>query len=467
MTGYEEYQQQSQSVRVPPHNNDAEQSLLGGLMLDGHAWDKIAGKVIESDFYRGDHRLIFRSINALAESGSPLDVVTLSHWLKDQGQLEEAGGLAYLGTLAKDTPSAANIVAYADIVREKSSLRQLIALANNVQATVYESTDVKADAVIAKFEQEVFALSERSMTGKQEVVHVKPALRDLVGHMQEISTLDKDELLGTATGIEQLDAFTEGYQGGDLVIVAGRPSMGKTVFGGCAERAVSETGAVLSFTLEMPVRQLVMRHVSAMSGVPLQRVKKSMTMTDDDWSMATIKAFKPLSDRPLFYVNKPGITISEVVAYARRVHRDYMRKHGAGLKLITIDYVQLMGTEGGSGNRSEDLGNISRRLKQLALELDCTVMLLSQLNRSLESRPSKRPVMSDLRESGALEQDADMIIFLYRDEVYNPDTSDKGVVEFIIAKQRQGELGTVRAGAQLDRARFVNYVPEVETPYGY
>lgn len=462
MSGYPD----EMGMHVPPHNIDAEQSVLGGLMLDANAWDFIAGKVVESDFYRGDHRLIFRSIEHLVEENKPLDFITLSDWLAGQGLLNEAGGKAYLGTLAKDVPSAANIRAYADIVREKSNLRQLVALVTNVQAQVYEQQHIKADVLIAKFEQDVFELSERSMTGKQEVIHVKPALRDLVGYMRDVSTLSADELLGTATGIDQLDVFTEGYQGGDLVIVAGRPSMGKTVFGGCAERAVSESGAVLSFTLEMPVRQLVMRHVSAMSGVPLQRVKKSMTMTEDDWSMATIRAFKPLNDRPLFYVNKPGITISEVVAYARRVHRDHSREHGCGLKLITIDYVQLMGTEGGSGNRSEDLGNISRRLKQLALELDCTVMLLSQLNRSLESRPSKRPVMSDLRESGALEQDADMIIFLYRDEVYNPDTPDKGIIELIVAKQRQGELGTVRAVAQLDRARIVNYVPDIEEPFG-
>ena len=444
-----------ESLKIPPHSIEAEQSVLGGLMLENSAWDQIADRVIEEDFYRHDHRLIFRSIADLAETNKPLDVITLSEWLKQRGELQEAGGLAYLGTLAKDTPSAANIRAYADIVHEKSVLRQLISVGTHIADSAFNSRDRPSKDLLDEAEQQVFHIAEQG--SRQQAFHsIKDLLKSSLARIEELSKSD-DTITGEATGYTDLDEKTSGFHGGDLVIVAGRPAMGKTTFSmNVAEHVAlnKEKKAVAIFSMEMPAEQLVLRLFASNGRVPLTDIRTGK-IREEDWPRVGM-AVKAFAQTKLFIDDTPALSPTEIRAKTRRLARE----HG-GIGLVVIDYLQLMQTGSKSDNRAAEISEISRSLKGLAKELDCPIIALSQLNRSLEQRPNKRPVMSDLRESGAIEQDADIIIFIYRDEVYNEESPDKGMAEVIISKQRNGPIGTVRLTFTGKYTRFDNYAPDI------
>lgn len=451
------------SLKIPPHSIEAEQSVLGGLLLSGlandsAAWDTIADKVMEGDFYRQDHRLIFRALADLAEDSKPLDLVTVSEWLKQRGELENAGGFAYLATMAKDTPSAANIRAYAEIVREKSILRQLISVGTGIADSAFTAQGRPSKELLDEAEQKVFKIAEQGAKQGQVFKPLKKLLKATLEHIEELSKLNSN-ITGVSTGYADLDEMTSGLQKGDLVIVAGRPSMGKTTFSmNIAEYAAAHKKLPTAiFSMEMPAEQLVLRLLSSMGRVDQHRVRTGKLL-DEDWPRIAT-AVKIFADVPMFIDDSPALSPTEVRARARRL----MREHGQ-LGLIVLDYLQLMQTGSSSENRATEISEISRSLKALAKELSVPIIALSQLNRSLEQRPNKRPVMSDLRESGAIEQDADVIIFIYRDEVYNPESPDKGIAEIIIAKQRNGPIGAVRLTFLGKYTRFENFTPDMYTP---
>nr|CAA6828737.1 MAG: Replicative DNA helicase (EC [uncultured Thiotrichaceae bacterium] len=444
-----------ESLKTPPHSIEAEQSVLGGLMLDNEAWMSVGDKLVEEDFYRQDHRLIFRSISWLATNQKPLDVVTLSEWLKENEQLEDAGGLSYLATMAKDTPSAANIVAYADIVREKSILRQLITVGTDIADSGYRTEGRDSKQLLDEAEKSVFQIAEQGARNTKSFRPLKSLIKVTLEHIEELSKQDSG-ITGVSTGYDDLDEMTSGLQKGDLVIVAGRPSMGKTTFSmNIAEYAAAHGKlATAVFSMEMPAEQLTLRLLSSMGRVDQHRVRTGQ-LTDEDWPRIAT-AVKIFADVPMFIDDSPALSPNEVRARARRL----VREHGP-LGLIVLDYMQLMQGNGKSDNRTAEVSEISRGLKALAKELNCPIVVLSQLNRSLEQRPNKRPIMSDLRESGAIEQDADVIIFIYRDEVYNPESAEKGSAEIIIAKQRNGPIGTCRLTFLGKYTRFENFTPDI------
>lgn len=452
-----------ESLKIPPHSIEAEQSVLGGLLLSGlandsSAWDTIADKVVETDFYRQDHRLIFRALADLAEDSKPLDLVTVSEWLKQRRELENAGGFAYLATMAKDTPSAANIKAYAEIVREKSILRQLIGVGTDIADAAFNAQGRASKELLDEAEQKVFRIAEQGSKQGQAFKPLKKLLKVTLEHIEELSKVSST-VTGVSTGYTDLDEMTSGLQKGDLVIVAGRPSMGKTTFSmNIAEYAAAHKKLPTAiFSMEMPAEQLTLRMLSSMGRVDQHRLRTGK-LTDEDWPRVAT-AVKIFSDVPMFIDDSPALSPTEVRARARRL----MREHGQ-LGLIVLDYLQLMQTGAASENRATEISEISRSLKALAKELSVPVIALSQLNRSLEQRPNKRPVMSDLRESGAIEQDADVIIFIYRDEVYNPESPDKGTAEIIIAKQRNGPIGTCRLTFLGKYTRFENFTPDIYAP---
>ncbi|MCL4112375.1 UNVERIFIED_CONTAM: hypothetical protein GTU68_007213 [Idotea baltica] len=445
-------------LKVPPHSIEAEQSVLGGLLLENSAWDKVADIITEHDFYRHDHRLIFRSIAVLAENDDPLDVITLSAWLKDREELENAGGLAYLGTLAKDTPSAANIKAYADIVREKSVLRQLISIGSEISEDAFNAGERASTELLDEAEKKVFEIAEQG-NRKQDFHDIKSLLKQTLANIDELSKSDKS-ITGASTGYTELDNMTSGLQKGDLIIVAGRPSMGKTTFSmNLAEYiAVNDKKPVAIFSMEMPAEQIVLRMFASMGRVPLSDIRTGK-IREEDWPRIGM-AVKTFGESKIFIDDTPALSPTEMRAKARRLHRE----HGQ-IGVIVIDYIQLMQSGAKSDNRAAEVSEISRSLKALAKELECPVIALSQLNRSLEQRPNKRPIMSDLRESGAIEQDADVIMFIYRDEVYNPDEADnKGRAEVIIGKQRQGAIGRVDLTFTGKYTRFDNFMPDIYAP---
>lgn len=446
-----------ESLKVSPHSIQAEQSVLGGLMLDNQTWDSVADKVVESDFYRKDHRLIFRTIQQLADKQDPFDVITLSEALDSTGQLEEAGGLAYLGTLAKDTPSAANIVAYANIVRDKSVLRQLIHVGTDISDSAFNTEGRDTAELLENAERQVFEIAEQRQRGQGGFSSIKSLLAQAV---DKIETLYEQEgnITGASTGFADFDEMTSGLQPSDLIIVAGRPSMGKTTIAmNMAENiAIKGDKPVAVFSMEMPGDSLAMRMMSSLGRIDQHKVR-SGKLDDDEWPRLT-SAINLLAETKLFIDDTPALTPTEVRSRARRL----MREHGQ-LGLIVIDYLQLMQSPASGDNRVQQISDISRGLKALAKELNVPVIALSQLNRNLEQRPNKRPVMSDLRESGGIEQDADVIVFVYRDEVYNPESPDKGIAEIIIGKQRNGPIGTVRLTFLGQYTRFENFAGN---PYG-
>ena len=448
------------STKLPPHSLEAEQAVLGGLMLENQAWDEIAGRIDEGDFYRQDHRLIYRAIARLADQGEPRDVVTLSDWLKGQSLLEDAGGLGYLGTLAKDTPSAANIRAYADIVRGHSVLRNLIRTGSQIAELGFQPEGRATAELLDHAERLIFAIAEQGRQTGQGFLPIKSLLKTAV---DRIDTLfhSEDGLSGLATGLRDFDDRTNGLQNGDLVIVAGRPSMGKTSFAmNIVEHvAVSLKIPTAVFSMEMPGEQLALRMISSLGRVDQTRVRTGR-LHDEDWHRVT-SAVALMSEAPLYIDDTPALTPTDLRSRARRLKREH------GLGLIVVDYLQLMQMSGYRENRTAEISEISRSLKSLAKELGVPLVALSQLNRNLEQRPNKRPVMSDLRESGGIEQDADLITFIYRDEVYNEDSQDKGVAEIIIGKQRNGPIGTCRAAFLGQFTRFESLADERYESEGY
>lgn len=457
---YAPFQDDLQDLKIPPHSIEAEQAVIGGLMLDNQTWDKIADRVTEEDFYRQDHRLIFRAISSLADKNSPFDVVTLAEWLELRGDLEEAGGLSYLGTLAKDTPSAANIHAYSDIVRERAILRRLIGVSSEIADSAFNPNGRESREILDDAERKVFQIAEQGMRGQQGFRSLKTLVKGAVEYI-DVMHERQDGIVGVPSGYDDLDNMTSGLQAGDLIIVAGRPSMGKTSFAmNIAEYAAMRgDGAVAVFSMEMPGEQLALRMLSSMGRINQQRLRTGK-LKDEDWPRLT-SAVELLANQPLFVDDTGGLTPTELRARSRRLVREHKK-----LSLIVIDYLQLMQVPGNNENRATEISEISRSLKGLAKELKVPVIALSQLNRSLEQRPNKRPVMSDLRESGAIEQDADLIMFIYRDEVYNEDTADKGVAEIIIGKQRNGPIGTVRLTFLGQYTRFENFTPDVYSSGG-
>ncbi len=448
------------ALKVPPHSIQAEQSLLGGLMIDNRTWDQVADKVIEQDFYRNEHRLIWRAVADLADHSQPFDVVTLAENLERRGELEDAGGLSYLGALAQDTPSAANIQAYADIVREYSVMRQLISVGTDISDSAFNPQGRKAAELLDNAERRVFEIAEQQSRGGGGFQPLKKLLSQA---LERIETLyEQDEAItGLASGFADFDERTSGLQPADLIIIAGRPSMGKTTFAmNIAENvAIDSQVPVAVFSMEMPGDSLAMRMMSSLGRIDQHRVRTGK-LQDDEWPRLT-SALNLLNEAPLFIDDTPALSPTEVRARARRLKRE----HG-GLGLIVIDYLQLMQAPGEGENRATEISAISRGLKALAKELNVPVIALSQLNRNLEQRPNKRPVMSDLRESGSIEQDADLVVFIYRDEVYNEDSPDKGIAEIIIGKQRNGPIGTVRLTFLGKYTKFENFANDSYGDYG-
>ena len=441
------------SLRIPPHSIEAEQSVLGGLLLDNAAFDKIADLVGENDFYRDEHKRIYRQIRKLLEQSKPVDVITVAESLDLAGQGSETGGLAYLGELAANTPSAANIRRYAEIVRERAILRQLVTAGDEIAGSAFNPLGRDPKQLLDEAEAKVFAIAEGGFRHQTGFQHINPLLTQVVERIQELHDRDNpSDITGVPTGYHDLDSKTSGLQPGDLLIVAGRPSMGKTSFAlNMAEHVAIEVGLpVAVFSMEMGGAQLAMRMLSSVGRLDAHRVRTGR-LNDDEWSRLTF-ALGKMHEAPLYIDETSALNPIDLRARARRLHRQCGK-----LGLIVIDYLQLMSSAGQGENRATEISEISRSLKSLAKELNVPVMALSQLNRSLEQRPNKRPVMSDLRESGAIEQDADVIMFIYRDEVYNPDTPDKGSAEIIIGKQRNGPIGMVRLTFLGEYTRFENF----------
>jgi len=449
-----------QTSRVPPQAPEAEQAVLGGLLVDTRRWDEVADIVRGEDFYLRQHREIFSAIRALQEGGHPVDIVTTSEWLKNQGTLEPAGGLAYLGELANRTPGTTNVVAYAKIVRERSVLRALLDAAAEISEKAYQPEGLDTEALIDFAERTVFGISDNDRRALSGFQSIQGLLTQAVDRIEELYQSGAG-ITGVSTGFKDLDNLTSGLQDADLVVIAGRPSMGKTSLAmNLAENAaVGSKLPVAVFSMEMPGQQLAMRMLSSLGRINAHRVRTGQ-LTQDDWPRLT-SAMGLLDEAPIFVDDTPALTPSELRSRVRRLTRE----HGK-LGLVIVDYLQLMQTGESSENRAVEVANITRALKVIAKEARVPVAVLSQLNRGLEQRPNKRPIMSDLRESGAIEQDADLILFIYRDEVYNEDSPEKGTAEIIVAKQRNGPTGTVRLTFLGEYTRFENYSPPFEAP-GY
>jgi replicative DNA helicase len=440
---------------TPPHSTEAEQAVLGGLLLDTQAWDQVGDSVVADDFYRPDHKLIFDAIGELVAESKAIDVVTVSERLERRGKLGEVGGLAYLSTLVRDTPTAANARAYAQIVRERALLRSLISAGNAIVAAVYSEDGQSARELVNAAEARVFEIAERGARRSEGAQSVRSMLPELIDKIDEWHS-NPDKLRGVASGFVDFDRKTGGLRGGDLVIVAGRPSMGKTTLAiNMAENVALDPnvkGSVLIFSMEMPSEQLMTRMLSSVGGVPLHDIR-SGRISDQDWARIS-SATSQLQEARIFIDESPGLTPTELRARSRRVKREH------GLDLVVVDYLQLMQVAGTKENRATEISEISRGLKALAKELNVPVIALSQLNRSVEQRESKKPVMSDLRESGAIEQDADMILFIYREEVYDKNTPRKGEADIDLAKHRNGETGHFVLTFQGQYTRFSNHLPE-------
>ncbi|MFZ1640612.1 MAG: replicative DNA helicase [Candidatus Contendobacter sp.] len=452
----------TEALRAPPHSLEAEQSVLGGLMLDNATWDQVADRLDESDFYRNDHRLIFRAIRRLAENSKPFDLLTLAEWLEDNNQLEEAGGFAYLGVMARDTPSAANVRAYADIIRERAIRRELIRTSTEIADSAYDPRGRDSKTLLDDAEKRVFAIAERGFRARQGFTSIKDLLARTVERIDILFQRD-NPITGIPTGWQDFDEMTAGLQRGDLIVIAGRPSMGKTALAmNIVEFAAIQVKCpVAVFSMEMPGESLIMRLVSSLGRIDQHKVRTGR-LEEEDWPRLT-SAVTILSQARLFIDDSSNLSPNELRARARRLHRQEGQ-----LGLIVVDYLQLMQVPGTNETRATEVSEISRSLKALAKELSVPVLALSQLNRTLEQRGDKRPIMSDLRESGAIEQDADLICFIYRDEVYNPDSPDKGKAEIIIGKQRNGPIGMIPLTFRGQYTRFESYAPELQsTGSGY
>jgi len=447
-----------ESPKVPPHSMEAEQSVLGGLLLSTSAWDQVADKVAEADFYREDHRLIFRAIRDLHDSGRPCDAVTVSEWFESHGKADQVDGGNYISQLANNTPSAANVGAYADIVREKSILRSLIDVGTTITSSAFTSDGRESKTLLEEAERLVFAIADKGNRGGSGYVSVQDSLKEAMAKIEELNAFEGD-ITGIPTGYMDFDKITAGLQPSDLIIIAGRPAMGKTTFAmNVAEHAAIKHGkSVAVFSMEMASLQLVMRMFSSVGQIDQTRIRTG-SLEDMDWPKLT-SAMNLLHKSKIFIDDTPALSPAELRARARRLKREH------DIDMIVVDYLQLMSVPDIKENRATEIAEISRSLKTIAKELNVPVIALSQLNRALENRPNKRPLMADLRESGAIEQDADLIVFIYRDEVYNKESGEKGKAEIIIGKHRNGSTGTVHLAFQGPWLRFVNLAPESAYPF--
>ncbi|MFQ6371599.1 replicative DNA helicase [Shewanella sp. YIC-542] len=444
---------QVDALKLPPHSIEAEQSVLGGLMLEAEAWDKVAEVLVKEDFYSRAHKLIFSAMQTLVDHGQPLDLITVSEQLELTNELQDAGDFAYLGEIAKNTPSAGNIISYAEIVRERAVVREMIRVAHEIADAGYNPEGRDSGALLDLAETKVFKIAEQRANANEGPEGIKTILEKTVDKIELLYNNPHNGVTGVSSGFSDLDEKTAGFQAGDLIIVAARPSMGKTTFAMnlCEYAALNEEKPVLIFSLEMPSEQIMMRMLASLGRVDQTRIRTGK-LDDDDWARVSSTMGLMLENGKMFIDDSSGLTPTEVRSRARRVARE----HG-GLSMIMVDYLQLMQVPALADNRTLEIAEISRSLKALAKELEIPVIALSQLNRSLEQRSDKRPVNSDLRESGSIEQDADLIMFIYRDEVYHEDSQDKGVAEIIIGKQRNGPIGKVRLTFQGQFSRFDNY----------
>ncbi|WCE29948.1 replicative DNA helicase [Vibrio sp. SCSIO 43137] len=444
---------QIDAIKVPPHSLEAEQSVIGGLLLDNERWDTVAEKVVAKDFYSRPHRHIFEAVKSILENSEPLDLITLSEFLEQREQLEDVGGFAYLADLAKNTPTAANINAYAEIVAERALVRNLIGVANEIADAGYDPQGRTSEDLLDLAETKVFAIAEERTSENEGPQSVDSILEKTLERIEILYKSPQDGVTGLDTGFSDLNKKTAGLQGSDLVIVAARPSMGKTTFAMnlCENAAMAQDKPVLIFSLEMPSEQLMMRMLASLSRVDQTKIRTGQ-LDDEDWARISSTMGILMEKKNMMIDDSSGLTPTELRSRARRVARE----HG-GISMIMVDYLQLMRVPSLSDNRTLEIAEISRSLKALAKELNVPVVALSQLNRSLEQRADKRPVNSDLRESGSIEQDADLIMFIYRDEVYHPDSTLKGIAEIIIGKQRNGPIGSVRLTFQGQFSRFDNY----------
>lgn len=420
--------------KQPPHSIEAEQSVLGGLMLNNKAYFEMADRLAAADFYRTDHQLIYRAIGELIGAGKPCDFVTLSEHLRHQSRLDEAGGVAYLGSLAVDTYSVANLLAYAEIVKERSVLRSLIAAGNDIGDLGYRPDGRAPAELVDEAEQKVFAIRERGARGKTSY----EAIGQLVERVEkniEILRNNPAALAGLATGFTELDRRTNGLHPGDLVIIAARPGMGKTSLAmNIAEHvAVDKKTPVAIFSMEMSGEQLALRVLSSFGRIELSHLRSGQ-LSDADMSRL-VSADSLIREAPLYIDETGALSPLELRARARRLASQH------NIKLIVVDYIQLMQVPGKQENRTNEISEISRNLKALAKELSLPIIALSQLNRAVEQRDNKRPRLADLRESGGIEQDADLVLFIYRDDMYNEASPAKGKAEIIIGKQRSGPTG--------------------------
>ncbi len=440
-------------LRIPPHSQEAESSVLGGLLLDNNSWDKVADLLAEADFYRYEHRLVFASITSLVNANRPADVITVFEQMQSQGKAEEIGGLAYLNSLAQYVPSSANIRRYAEIVRERSILRKLVSVSDEIATSALNTNGRPVTNILDEAEQKIFSIGEEGSRMRQGFQSMDKLVVQLLDRVEEMSK-NPNDITGVPTGFFDLDRMTSGMQAGDLLVLAARPSMGKTALAiNIAEHvALHEDLPVAVFSMEMGASQLAIRIVGSIGRIDQGRLRTGK-LIDDEWPRLS-DAIERLKTVSLSIDETPGLTTSELRASARRLARSCGK-----LGLVVVDYLQLMsGSGGGDGeNRATELGEISRGLKMLAKELQCPVIALSQLNRGVEQRTDKRPMMSDLRESGAIEQDADVIMFIYRDDYYNKDSKEPGVAEIIIAKQRNGPTGTVKLTFLKPITKFESY----------
>ena len=441
-----------EKLKVPPHSIEAEQSVLGSMLIDPESWDKVAELVTETDFYNRSHQTIFRAIVRLLNTNQPIDLITVSEELEKHDELDDAGGFAYLGELAKNTPSSANVASYAQIISERAITRELIGVAHEIAEIGYNPEGRDSADILDLAESRVFEIAERRTGENEGPRDVGSVLGKTIDRLEELVKTNK-EVTGVTTGFTDLDKKTSGLQPSDLIIVAARPSMGKTTFAmNLVENAMmAEEKPVLVFTLEMPSEQIMMRMLASLSRVDQTKIRTAQ-LDDEDWArISNTMAMLKDKDR-LFVDDSSGLTPMDVRSRARKLARER-----GGISLIMIDYLQLMRVPSLSENRTLEIAEISRSLKALAKELEVPVVALSQLNRTLEQRADKRPVNSDLRESGSIEQDADLIMFIYRDEVYHENSEDKGIAEIIIGKQRNGPIGTSRLTFQGQFSRFDNY----------
>ncbi|MDG1095464.1 MAG: replicative DNA helicase [Methylophilaceae bacterium] len=446
---------QISALKVPPHSIEAEQSILGGLLIDNKAIDRIAGQVSASDFYRNDHRIIFTHISKLIDNNDPADIVTVAESLEQNAELTKVGGVAYLGLVAENTPTASNISGYAKIVRERSIMRNLVEVGSDIVESAFSPQGKDAQQLLDESESKIFRIADAGSSEKLGFIDIKELLPKAAQRIDDLYQLDDPNgVTGVPSGYSDLDQKTAGLQPGDLIIIAGRPSMGKTSLAlNIAEHVGMEVGLpVAIFSMEMGAAQLTMRLLGSVGKLDQHKMRIGQ-LEDEDWPKLT-NALGVLNEAPIFIDEGSALNSYEVRARARRLHRQQGK-----LGLIVIDYIQLMSSanEQSNENRATEVSEISRSLKALAKELNVPVVALSQLNRSVESRPDKRPMMSDLRESGAIEQDADVIMFIYRDEVYNPETAEKGVAEILLSKQRNGPTGTVKLTFLGQYTRFENY----------